>query len=232
MGNQTCIEENPNEKIYYSHIIYTQSKEDQVQPLDLSSIHNNDKGLIIEACNTKNIHCQTRYCYQNSDCFTGKCDEVTHRCLINQDLPLYACINNNQEGGMICGKYLEEECTGNEECLTNYCDTQLSICQNFEKNDTLTQDHLINNNNNSKIVDTHKNTYPNDPNSKEMKMELNIKQEESSSILKEILIFLFVLIPIFAITQYIKSTKFVKNLKRNRISFKYKDLHGNNFNNC
>jgi len=133
---------------------------------------------------------------------------------------------------MICGKYLEEECTGNEECLTNYCDTQLSICQNFKKNDTLTQDHLINNNNNSKIVDTHKNTYPNDPNSKEMKMELNIKQEESSSILKEILIFLFVLIPIFAITQYIKSTKFVKNLKRNRISFKYKDLHGNNFNNC
>jgi len=88
----------------------------------LEGFENNKKGLIVEACSKKQFEdkkCQTRKCAVNEDCLSGVCNNGS--CMINRDNTLYECIDNN--GIMLCGKYLQEPCTLNRECA--------GTCKNF-----------------------------------------------------------------------------------------------------
>jgi len=200
IGNDTCIAENKSNNVLYSIQNNSQPEEKELNHVQSLS------SLIIESCHPNDDNCHTKPCYKNSDCFSNHCEINTNRCLLNKELPIYSCINKEQEGGMVCGKNLEEECEMNEECLTQYCDTQLHICNHANKNITIDDD-----------------------NDDEFQ---NNETENHSMIIKEILILIFFIIPMIVFTQYLKTTKYVKNIKRNRQTFEYKKILVEDLSNC
>jgi hypothetical protein len=122
---------------------------------------------------------------------------------------------------MTCGKYIEEECLKNDECLTRQCDTRLYICNNFEKNNTTTINNNINNNNNNT---NNNNNINNNNNNNTISNIENDDTVTSLTYLKEGSIIAFVIIPVVVFTQYLKTTKTVKNIKNNRQAFEYKTV--------
>ncbi|OUM58979.1 hypothetical protein PIROE2DRAFT_15615, partial [Piromyces sp. E2] len=214
LGHDSCIEENKSNDVLYSIQDNTQPEINELNHINTNSY------IIIESCHPNNYKCYTRPCFKDSDCFSNNCEVESRRCLINKEFPIYSCINK-EKGGMICGKYLEEECTDDNDCLTQQCDTQLHICKKFNKDDiTIVDDNSFNNN-----IKNEK---------EQMKeKELNDKENVDSAIIfKEVLILIFIIIPVFVLTQYLKSTKYVKNIKRNRKIFEYKKVLVEDLSNC
>jgi hypothetical protein len=228
LGNDTCIEENISNNIFYSYHSETQDKEGIFSSI-FSFMGKKKDTLIIEACHPSHKDCKTRPCSEDSDCFTGVCDKKTKRCLINKNIPFNACISNEKEGGMTCGKYIEEECLKNDECLTRQCDTRLYICNNFEKNNTTTINNNINNNNNNT---NNNNNINNNNNNNTISNIENDDTVTSLTYLKEGSIIAFVIIPVVVFTQYLKTTKTVKNIKNNRQAFEYKTVFVDDLSNC
>ena len=97
---------------------------------------NNEKpatGMILEACTTesyKNGGCLTRACNGNSDCFSGNCFNST--CIINENLPLIQCSNDEHYENISCGKAPLEKCTKDEDCFCDTCDED-KTCNYYKK---------------------------------------------------------------------------------------------------
>ncbi|ORX59127.1 hypothetical protein BCR36DRAFT_408653 [Piromyces finnis] len=207
LGNNTCIEENKTNNILYP--IQDNSKPEENKLKNFNPV----SSLIFESCHPNNENCHTRPCFKNSDCFSNNCEVELKRCLLNKSLPLYHCINKEQ-GGMICNKFMEENYPFNGNCFSQSYDTLSNPCNPSKKN------VINNNNNNNRTLDE---IIQNIDNEMEQVKEEN-KNIDHITIIKEVLLLIFVILPIVIFTQFLKSTKYVKNIKRNRKTFEYKSV--------
>jgi len=112
-----------------------ENKNNQVNIDKLGSIRNekgeeNDKWGIFEDC--KYLNCN------DSNCFSGICNETEDICAVNDAKPGYVCTLTNENNKYLvkCLLMNHEPCKYHSDCLSGICDTQAKIC--VTKNSELT----------------------------------------------------------------------------------------------
>jgi len=84
--------------------------------------YNNTTDLILESCTeeARNIEkCFTRYCTENSNCYSNKC--VNNTCIVNDSFTTYQCSFIDSSNKMTCRKPLYDSCEKNEDCYPFTC---------------------------------------------------------------------------------------------------------------
>jgi len=88
--------------------------------------------------------CKRTTCLTNEECFSKKCNMNEEVCETNGSSPGYVCTlnrNGNNNYKEDCLRMNHENCSYNNECLSNICDSNFAICVN--KNSKLSFSELI-----------------------------------------------------------------------------------------